>query len=413
MGELINGRYVTDDQEEIVETLISVAENYWDEELNTDETGVLRTMYEPVAYFFAEMQEDLRLVLDSSQLEFAEDQALDFLVELIGLQRKQAQRATGTVSFIRDDEADVDYLVPKGTVVQNKSVNPIKYRTTEKAVISEGDVGVQNVPIEAVEPGIDGNVGPYVIEVIESNLPGANRALNYNSITGGEERETDEALRERAKDELNGGMKATPSAIINELKRVDGVKSVSLFINDSSEDRTDRGGLPDHHFEAVVQGGDDAEIAQQIADTKAVADGVHSGTYGNTVSSDATLSNGQPYEIRFSRPITLGIEINLTVEIDEDRFSGESFIKNEIVRYIGGTLSSGDEEDGEIRVGDDVIRSEIEHSIMNVNGVVDISNLTVQDEFGTQYANNIEVNKNEVATTNATGSDIIVDTQTS
>ena len=133
MGELINGRYVTDDQEEIVETLISVAEGYWDEELNTDEHGVLRTMYEPVAYFFAEMQEDLRLVLDSSQLEFAEDQALDFLVELIGLQRKQAQRATGTVSFIRDDEADVDYLVPKGMVVQNKSVNPIKYRTTEKS----------------------------------------------------------------------------------------------------------------------------------------------------------------------------------------------------------------------------------------------------------------------------------------
>lgn len=572
---LQDGRFNEQTTEAILNAMVADAKDYWDEELNDTSLNVIRTFYRPIAQRLAEAQEDIGIVLDATQIDYAEGQALDLLTALIGVQRDPATNATGYVTFSRDTPAKSLYTAPSGTEVQTDGKTPIKFETTESVNLREyddfkdGDIaeyqgniadfnvqsttvledsyslegaavsGVEihredvkvnegtdfqyytqvgtnavsitefsyidldnyyqvvvdhnndrvalevveggtnstvvedtapgvpsgerlkvkvewdrggdfnlyfldaadnqfaaisgndpthtgggigfksgdanstkywdwmtatavTAPIRAQEAGPLGNTARDTIIVMPDPPTGVEHVTNKAETSGGSDEEDDDELRARAKEELAEGSRASAPALINSVKRLDGVTSVSIFfIENDSDDEYDG-------FELVIEGGTTENIADAILTTMAAGDTSWGGINGTKDSASADLPNGQAQTIEFSRPqpIKIYVDADLTVT---DEFSGKDAVRDSIVDYIGGLFSSGNDSIG-LGSGDDVIYGEIEFAIRQVDGVYDINNLVVDTSSTPTGTSNIAIANNEVATSDGTDSSLTFST---
>lgn len=399
-----NGRFEPDDYETILGVLMQNGRDAFGDDLNDDEEAVIRIFYEPIARLLADTQEDLRAVLDSAQLDHADGDALDLLTALIGVSRKGGTFSTGEVEFSRESAASIDYTIPEGTTVQTDGVDPIRFQTSENATLVAGNT-TETVPIVANETGVESNIGANTLTVMTNPPSGIESVTNPNATDGGTKKETDEELRARAKDELSDGMRGTSRAIRNELLKTKDVKSVSLFINDS--DSTDGDGIPAQHTECVVEDGTDQKVGQTIFDTKGAGDGTHGGAHGNPVTIQADIGNGQTHPVEFSRPNTVSVYVDIELETNAN-YEGDSKVRDAIVRYLGGEISSGDSEDGELRTGDDVIYTKVMVAALSVAGIEDIPTLYIGKSSSPTGETNITITDTEVATSDANDGSITI-----
>ena len=371
--------------------------------------SVIRAFYTPIAERLAEAQEDIGLVLSSVQIEHAEGAALDLLTALIGVRRHTAQHATGEVVFSRESPASIDYTIPRGTAIQTDSrIEPIRFHTTTSARLEAGETEVA-VPVEAEEGGVDGNMGANALVSMPRPPSGIEAVTNPEPTEGGTERETDDELRDRAQQELGDGAKSTVAALVAGAKALDGVGSVTIFTNDTNVDETGSGGLPDHSFELVIEGGDEDEIAQFILETKAAGDTSYAGAYGDPVHTEARLINGQTFDISFSRPVPVPIYVDVVMDVT-DEYEGDDAVRDEIVRYIGGMLSSGHMSNGRLEVGQEVLVGEVKYAIRSIRGVYDINDLRLDTSSPPSDTSNIEVEASEIATADAIDASIVITT---
>ncbi|QCC48077.1 baseplate J/gp47 family protein [Halobellus limi] len=412
MGAIVDGRFVSDSVEAVLDTMVADLEAQIGDDVPDDISSIARTLYLPWAERIVELQNDLGLVLDSAQIDNATAEALDFLTALIGVPRRQSVRATGVVTFSRSNAATQDYQVRKGVRLQTSGSNPIVYRTTEKVTLTSGNSSV-DAKIEAEVGGVDGNVGAGKITVFVDDVSGVEEATNAAATDGGRDRESDEELRERAKENLTTGSRASASGLISALRAIPAVKSVSIFLNDQNDPNGD--GQPAHSFELVVETEDgtdlDDRIAQAIMDTKAAGDTSSSGVYGTAASGVATLINGQTFTIGFSEPVSVQIYVDLDLQVTEE-YAGDDAVRDNVVQYIGGVLSSGNNDDGRLSVGDDVIFGSVEYAIRDTPGVYDVTSLTINGDAvptGTDTSN-IPVSLGEKATADATDGSIAITT---
>ena len=398
--------FTADTRDAIELAMLEDAQKHFGEDLNTNQLGALRSFYRPVAAQFAQAQQDIGLVLNSSQIDNATGRSLDLIASLVGVSRNLAQRSRGTVTFSRDGPAPSDYVIPQGTVIQTDSLTePRRFETAETAVLEEGESSV-DAAIRSFNGGADLNVGSNTLTIMPNPPTGIEFVSNESPTEGGTNREGDDELRDRAKGELSDGSSSTPDALISQVKRVDGVRSVSIFINDSD---VAKNGLPGHSFELVVDGGDEAEIAQTILDNIAAGSSPQSGVNGAGIIESGTLLNGQELDVGFSRPDIVQIYIDADVIVD-DEYEGDNAIRDSIIPYVGGTFSSGGNAEGQIETGEDVLYGEIEYAIRSVKGVYDVSNLTIGTDSENLGTNNVPVNSSEVAVADATDGTIVINT---
>ena len=172
------------------------------------------------------------------------------------------------------------------------------------------------------------------------------------------------------------------------LQNVEGVYSAIVYENDTDE--TDSEGLPPHSIEAVVYGGLDSDVAQQIFRRKAA--GIQ--TYGST-SVAVLSSSGVTYNIKFSRPTLVPVWIKVTdLETDANRFpvDGKDQIAQALIDYIGSDVKGG------TTIGETVYYNRLPEVIYTIPGVLDFTLQTSPDgsDYGTY---NIEVDTREKAYT--------------
>ena len=100
-----------------------------------------------------------------------------------GSQQKASDRAVGQVVF--NNLGSTPVTIPTGTVVGTSTGTPVNFRTTAPAELP-GGVGTRvTVPIEAVEPGIQGNVRANTINTVNGALRFRVRVINTNGTGGG------------------------------------------------------------------------------------------------------------------------------------------------------------------------------------------------------------------------------------
>lgn len=292
-------------------------------------------------------------VYNSRFVDTAIGTSLYNLGKAIGLSLLSAQKASGYLEISGKDGV----TVPAGWLAA--TVAGTQYVVQTAGVIADGTV---TLPAMAMLAGPDGNTAENTITVIVNPMEGITAVTNPAAFEGGRNTETDDEYRARYYESVDfaGGVNA--DAIAGEiLQNVEGVFSAVVYEND--KDDPDEDGIPPHGFEAVVYGGLDGDIAQQIYKRKAA--GIQ--THGNTTIA-VMAASGKAFEVCFSRPTAILVYINITnLVTDSSTFptDGTEQIKQALVAYIGGDSTGG------LTIGESLIYNRIPTPVYTVSGVID------------------------------------------
>lgn len=232
-----------------------------------------------------------------------------------------------------------------------------------------------------------GAVNPSLGEVNQIITPvaGWSSVSNEAAAVVGREAESDTALRQR----WSGALYERSSAMVESvqsdvMQNVDGVKNAIVYENTS--DVTDEFGRPPHSIEAVVDGGDEGEVALHIWQKKAA--GID--TYGD-VSEIIYDSQGASHEIHFNRPEQIKVWMKIIVSANPD----ETMPAAALQEIKDAVLAKGQTQ----TVGQDVILQRYFSEIFRATSGVGYISLTAAtgDSPGTYSTENISINPRQIA----------------
>lgn len=192
--------------------------------------SVTRTLFETFSYELALMYEKMNLVYLSAFIDSATGFDLDRVVAVLGIQRSLPDFSVGLVSFERDLGQE-DIIVPIGTLVATEDTpeNPKKvYQTIEQVVIASNEASA-DAKVQAIQTGEEQDTLQGTVIVMPRPIPGIKGVSNSDPIRLiGRRKETDEELRERAKNFLIASGKANILAIENSVLSLPRVLDVKV-----------------------------------------------------------------------------------------------------------------------------------------------------------------------------------------
>lgn len=367
---------------DIIAEMNSRAKSVFGADVNLSEYSPLGMFFKVVAFTMAVIWQLAEYVYYGAYKDTAEGYQLDGVCQYIGITRKPASYATGTVTFT----GTVGTVIPLQFLV---STGTYQFWTQQIATIPSG--GTVDVPIRALELGNTSNVLASTITTIVNPLTGVTSVTNALGTTGGADVETDEALRARYDESISLGGASTTSAIEAELLQVQNV--VAAVVTENVTMGT-VGGIPAKAFEAMVYGGINADIADAIYRTKAA--GIQA--FGD-ITVPITDDNGQVHNIGFSRVTEVPVYVHVTLTKDVDLFpvNGMTTIETNIIKYIGGTDADTTKYYG-LGLGDDVVYTKIIGICHSVAGVTDVT-VTLSTDNITFTAANVAIATGQVAVT--------------
>ena len=259
----------------------------------------------------------LQIIYNNRSPKTAVGTALDSIVKMNGIARKQASYSTceltltgdiGTViaNGICEDEAGYKWDLPADLTFETETI---------KAVATCETLGA----IEAAK---------NTITKINTPQKGWISVTNDVPATVGAAVETDEQLRQRQSLSVAIPGQNMLNSTIAGIASIVGVTRYKIYDNDTNI--TDDNGIPSHSIAAVVEGGSDEDIAEQIYLRK----GPGGGTYGST-SVNYTNDDGLPNTVRFSRPTYVSINANIRIKANTGyTTSVADDIRNSVENYI-------------------------------------------------------------------------------
>lgn len=276
--------------------------------------------------------------------------ALTSNVKINGITRRSATNST------------VDLLLTGtvGTTITNGSVrdsNSVIWNLPATVVI-----GTDGTVVATATCASTGAVAALAGSITTINTPtrGWVSVTNPLAATVGVAAETDAQLRVRQSQSVALASLTPFDAVDGAIANVEGVTRHKLFEND--QEVTDSNGLPPHSISAIVEGGDATVIANTIRSVK----GQGVSTYGTTAVI-VTDKYGNPYTIRFSRPVDVPIYVSITLQALTG-YSSE--VGDEIKAAVAAYINS-------LAIGDSVLLSRV-YSPANL-GVVSGGNARYYD----------------------------------
>lgn len=289
-------------------------------------------------------EQDLRdLNLDETVVDlgllnsFQDRRDLDRVAARNGISRDPGNFARGEVVFQLTSDAAIIPAGTRVTTAPDGSGEVIEFETTAEVVASAGATELA-APIEALERGVEGNVGAAQIIRIPSPPPlvgGDPSVSNPAPTSDGENEETNAELRERTENALVGtaGGGTTEGVESGLVETFDGLDLEDVLIDESESVQPG--------FEVIVDG------SQSDADLKAAIDRL------------------QPVAVegRLIRPTDVIIDVTASV-------TGTDIDTNAVERNITDLIF-------DLGLGDDVIRDQlIAEIIRSDDGIVGIDSLS-------------------------------------
>jgi len=360
--------------DDIIESKIQRAKELFGEDIETDETTPLGKLIRINAYDQALAEEEAEAIYYARFPNTATGVSLDRLCTFVGISRNSATPAQYKVKV----KGTAGATIPFGFLVSTES--EIDYYNTADSII-ETD-GTCFISVECTEAGTLGNVSAGGINIIKNPSADVEEVQGVSVIKIGTDIESDYSLRQRFKDAKEGLGACNENALRTALLRVETVTSVSVAVNE--EDTPDSSGRPPHSFECYVAGGENHhfEIATAIYEKKPLGIKTY-GTQNYTIVDDGGFS----HKISFSHCSYINIDITVKIKANPDfnSASGIDEIKSNLNTYVNS-----------LGVGKDVILSSLYGQIHSVNGVVEVTELSIQKE-NSQKNGNIAINDWEIA----------------
>ena len=316
------------------------------------EGSVVRSLLESFSAELALLYEQLDLVYQSGFVDTASGPDLDRVVAVLGLKRNEPDFATGVVTFSRDPGANVELTIPIATLVtteEKENEDPPKkaYLTTEAGQMA-ADQNSIDVRIQAEVAGRQMTADAGLVIVMPRPVPGIKSVVNSSPVRFlGRERETDDELRQRAKQVLLASGRASTTSIENALLGMSGVRDVHVRENFPPEGQAP---TPDQHFgeiEVYVDGltsENSGAIRQRIDEVRA------SGVFA--VLKPAVAINLEA---------VIQIDVNPKIAADE-RAKLEESVRDAVINLVD-----------RLGMGKPLLFSQLTAGILKVNGVNDVT----------------------------------------
>jgi uncharacterized phage protein gp47/JayE len=253
---------------------------------------------------FAEAQSDLDQLAEDVYNSFspstASGVALSRIVQYNGITRIAGAYSTVTLLCVGSEGT----VIPAGSLVRS-DLTLTAFETTAEATI--GSTGEVEVEAQATD------FGPFIASAgtltkIDTPIYGWQTVTNETDAVPGRYEETDAELRIRRRISTSTPGTNTVDSIFGAILQIPQVLQARVYENDQDVVQPVTG-LPPHSIYCVVEGGEETDIAQTIWRKKSA--GVT--TVGDILEITPD-SQGNPHEIRFSRPdyVDVYIVINLT-----------------------------------------------------------------------------------------------------
>lgn len=147
----------------------------------------------------------INVVLQNMFVATATGPMLRLLAWAVNIEAKPASPAAGVLRFYKEN-ADNETVVPAGTIVQTERINGVVYSlaVTEDTTLPEG-VESGLVPVAATGSGSGYNLAPGYYRILPVAVAGIASAVNEEDwlVTPGANEESDDELRDRARNQFN------------------------------------------------------------------------------------------------------------------------------------------------------------------------------------------------------------------
>jgi uncharacterized phage protein gp47/JayE len=186
--------------------------NVSDPDLDTSTGTVTRKILDVTAEVVSEAYVDNHILTYQYDIDSKTDADLDAFVQLFGMARYPARRATGTVTFSRAASTTFT-VVPINTQVNSNTDPMVSVLTITTGIMEIGQLSV-TVPVQALVAGPDGDLPAGTLVAIATPLTGITAVTNAATLTGGSFQETDDQLRDRWKKTVFRNMAGTESMFL-------------------------------------------------------------------------------------------------------------------------------------------------------------------------------------------------------
>lgn len=167
-----------------------------DPDLDTSVGSVTRKIIDAVAASIASATLDTQMLSYQYDVNSMTEASLDAFVQLFGMSRYPAARATGVVTFTRGTATDV-VTIPVATQVGTAD-GTVVVQTLTAAIMEPAALAV-SVPVQSVISGPTGNAGAGTLTQVMTPVSEVTSVTNVNALTGGANQETDTQLQARWK----------------------------------------------------------------------------------------------------------------------------------------------------------------------------------------------------------------------
>lgn len=299
---------------------------------------------------------------------------LDIVVKINGIKRKPPLYSTCFVMLT----GTANTAVINGVV---GDVNGIEWALTSPIVL---DVSGQATALATCKTAGPITANPGELNKIVTPTFGWTGVTNTLPATIGSDAETDAQLRARQAVSTAQPSRTVLEGVKGAVASVNGVTRFVVYENDTNV--TDPDGLPPHSITAVVEGGEDSDIAGVIFEKKGL------GCYTNGTTSVPLIdAYGNTTLIRFYRPSYVDIDVVANVKALAGYTSQTTEdIKNALTAYCNSLL-----------IGDDLAISSLWGAALSANEVPNkplfsITGLTAAKHGQAQGTADIEITFNEV-----------------
>ena len=314
--------------------------------------SVARTLLESFSYEIALLYEQMHLVYLSAFVDTAEGQQLDMVVSILGITRGEPDFAEGVVTFQRD-VGNEDIPIPFGTLVATADTPeaPKKvYQTVEPKTLLKDHTST-DVRVQALNRGEAEVVPSAAIVVMPRPVLGIKAVTNAAATTFlGKRRETDDELRQRAKNVLISSGKASVIAIENALLSLPGVRDVRVLEKSANTP-------PEYGVIEVFVDGIDFDEQSEVRRVHDTLDSVRAAGIFALLKAAVALEIDSVFRI----------DINPNLKLSPaERAAFEDNVRVQIESYIAS-----------LKMGDPLLLSQITRSILAVDGVNDLVRFTM------------------------------------
>jgi len=325
--------------------------------INIDPQGPLGQIIGTISERESLVWEEMEAVYYSRYPSTAEGVSLDRVVEVTNIFRLMATKSNVTARVSGTNGTSV----PAGFTASVSGSPASRFISAASGIIGSVSSGYVDIVFEAETAGST-QAPSGTLTVIETPVSGVTSVTNTLDAVVGRETETDTQLRIRRAITLNRPGTATVNGIRNAILNVDNVLQANIVENDTG--LYDSDGRPPHSFEAVVSGGNDADIAAAIFASKAA--GIE--TFGEE-SETVVDSQGTSHTVKFSRPDNKEIYLRVTITPNVDPNEGTVYPSTGDDSIISAIIEFSD---AIYVLGHDVILSQFYTPINTIEGVFGI-----------------------------------------